>query len=62
MGRVPRYVSFPVALAEVSSLMCCYAAGDDNSSDLCIVGDVSNIFEGNLDDHEGPYAGISMGC
>ncbi|KAI0258660.1 lipase [Gloeopeniophorella convolvens] len=36
--------------------------GDDNSSDLCIVGDVSNIFEGDLSDHDGPYAGITMGC
>ncbi|KAF8470270.1 lipase [Russula ochroleuca] len=36
--------------------------GQDNPSDLCIVGDVENIFEGNLKDHDGPYAGITMGC
>ncbi|KAF8470282.1 lipase [Russula ochroleuca] len=36
--------------------------GQDNPSQLCIVGDVNNIFEGNLNDHTGPYAGITMGC
>lgn len=37
--------------------------GQDNPSDLCIVGDVENIFEGHLErDHDGPYAGITMGC
>ena len=37
-------------------------SGQDNPSDLCIVGDVDNIFEGRLADHDGPYAGITMGC
>jgi hypothetical protein len=36
--------------------------GQDNPSDSCTVGDVKNIFEGNLGDHDGPYAGITMGC
>ncbi|KAH8989453.1 lipase class 3 family protein [Lactarius akahatsu] len=36
--------------------------GQDNTSTLCIVGDVSNIFEGSTGDHGGPYAGITMGC
>ncbi|KAN0121614.1 Alpha/Beta hydrolase fold [Russula decolorans] len=36
--------------------------GQDNPSDSCIVGDVKNIFEGDLRDHGGPYAGITMGC
>ncbi|KAF8259379.1 lipase, partial [Lactarius quietus] len=36
--------------------------GQDNPSTLCIVGDVPNIFDGNLDDHDGPYDGITMGC
>ncbi|KAF8258663.1 lipase class 3 family protein [Lactarius quietus] len=36
--------------------------GQDNPSTLCIVGDVSNIFEGSLGDHLGPYNGIKMGC
>ena len=36
--------------------------GQDNPSDSCIVGDVKNIFEGDLDNHDGPYAGITMGC
>jgi hypothetical protein len=37
-------------------------AGQDNPSTLCIVGDVPNIFDGDLDNHDGPYAGITMGC
>ncbi|KAH9055743.1 lipase class 3 family protein [Lactarius vividus] len=36
--------------------------GQDNPSSECIVGDVSNIFEGDTSDHKGPYDGISMGC
>lgn len=36
--------------------------GQDNPSTLCIVGDVPNIFDGDLDNHDGPYAGITMGC
>ena len=34
--------------------------GQDNPSTQCIVGDVPNIFEGNLHDHDGPYNGIEM--
>ncbi|KAF8513708.1 alpha beta-hydrolase [Hysterangium stoloniferum] len=37
-------------------------AGDDNTFDLCTIGDVENIFEGNTSDHDGPYNGIKMGC
>ncbi|KAF7968057.1 hypothetical protein HWV62_32079 [Athelia sp. TMB] len=36
--------------------------GQDNPSTLCIVGDVSNIFEGDVSDHDGPYNGVTMGC
>ncbi|KAG0645832.1 hypothetical protein D0Z07_7714 [Hyphodiscus hymeniophilus] len=36
--------------------------GQDNPSDLCIVGDVPNIFEGDESDHDGPYDGVDMGC
>jgi len=36
--------------------------GQDNPSNLCIVGDVPTIFEGDPNDHNGPYAGITMGC
>lgn len=36
--------------------------GQDNTSDLCIVGDVSNIFDGASGDHAGPYDGVRMGC
>ncbi|KAI0249660.1 lipase [Lactifluus subvellereus] len=36
--------------------------GQDNTSQLCIVGDVPEIFASNLANHDGPYAGITMGC
>lgn len=36
--------------------------GQDNPSTLCIVGDVPNIFVGDLDDHDGPYGPVTMGC
>ena len=37
--------------------------GHDNPSNLCIVGDVPTVFEGELSDHDGPYDdGIVMGC
>ena len=37
-------------------------SGQDNTSDLCIVGDVPNIFESDESDHDGPYDGVEMGC
>ncbi|KAL1949748.1 hypothetical protein VTO73DRAFT_8629 [Trametes versicolor] len=36
--------------------------GQDNTSTECTVGDVPNIFEGNADNHDGPYDGVEMGC
>ncbi|KAI9510544.1 lipase [Russula earlei] len=36
--------------------------GQDNPSNLCIAGDVTDILNGNLINHLGPYAGISIGC
>ena len=36
--------------------------GQDNPSKECIVGDVPNIFDGDLSNHDGPYNGITMGC
>lgn len=36
--------------------------GQDNTSTLCIVGDVPNIFDSDESDHDGPYDGIEMGC
>ena len=36
--------------------------GQDNTSDLCIVGAVPNIFESDVSDHNGPYDGVMMGC
>jgi len=35
--------------------------GQDNPSDLCIVGDVPTLLESNVADHDGPYYGVSMG-
>lgn len=36
--------------------------GQDNPSELCIVGAVDSIFGGDLDDHDGPYDGVILGC
>ena len=36
--------------------------GQDNPSNLCIVGDVNYIWKGKLKNHDGPYAGVAMGC
>lgn len=36
--------------------------GQDNPSTQCIVGDVSEIWDGHVSDHDGPYNGIKMGC
>ncbi|KAF8704510.1 hypothetical protein AX14_013931 [Amanita brunnescens Koide BX004] len=36
--------------------------GQDNPSTLCIVGDVPEIYDGNVTDHDGPYNGVTMGC
>ncbi|KAI0249663.1 lipase [Lactifluus subvellereus] len=36
--------------------------GQDNPSNMCSTGDVSNPFRANAANHNGPYAGISMGC
>ncbi|KAN0112535.1 alpha/beta-hydrolase [Hyaloscypha variabilis] len=36
--------------------------GQDNDSDLCSTGDVPTVFEWDVDDHDGPYNGVTMGC
>lgn len=36
--------------------------GQDNSNTQCIVGDVPNIFDGNISDNYGPYNGITISC
>ncbi|TCD61802.1 hypothetical protein EIP91_007888 [Steccherinum ochraceum] len=36
--------------------------GQDNDSNDCSTGDVDNIFEGDVSDHDGPYDGVEMGC
>ncbi|KZV71566.1 alpha/beta-hydrolase [Peniophora sp. CONT] len=35
--------------------------GQDNESDQCSTGDVPTIFNGDEDDHDGPYNGVMMG-
>ncbi|KAF9073596.1 lipase [Rhodocollybia butyracea] len=35
--------------------------GQDNPSTECTTGDVPNIFDGTLSDHDGPYNGVTMG-
>ncbi|KIP07433.1 hypothetical protein PHLGIDRAFT_105650 [Phlebiopsis gigantea 11061_1 CR5-6] len=37
-------------------------AGQDNTNAECEIGDVPSVLESDLDDHSGPYDGISMGC
>lgn len=36
--------------------------GQDNPSTECSTGDVPSLAQGDLDDHDGPYDGIEMGC
>jgi hypothetical protein len=36
--------------------------GQDNTSDLCIVGDSPNIISVDGSDHSGPYGTVEMGC
>ncbi|KAJ7885997.1 lipase [Mycena leptocephala] len=39
-----------------------WVAAQDNPSDSCTTGDVPNILEGSVDDHDGPYDGVEMEC
>ncbi|KAF9026314.1 alpha/beta-hydrolase [Hymenopellis radicata] len=36
--------------------------GQDNTDSQCTTGDVKSLFEGDADDHDGPYDGVNMGC
>ena len=36
-------------------------SGQDNTSSLCTTGNVTSIFVGVPDDHDGPYDGVPMG-
>ncbi|KAF9581217.1 hypothetical protein BGW38_001851, partial [Lunasporangiospora selenospora] len=36
--------------------------GQDNLSTMCSTGDVPTLFDGDVNDHGGPYNGIEMGC
>jgi predicted lipase len=42
-----------VHIQDSGSWVAC--SGQDNPSNLCIVGDVPTLFESNLSDHDGPY-------
>ncbi|KAF9563620.1 alpha/beta-hydrolase [Agrocybe pediades] len=35
--------------------------GEDNTDSRCTTGDVSNVFEGKIADHDGPYDVVTMG-
>ncbi|TDL25795.1 lipase class 3 family protein [Rickenella mellea] len=37
-------------------------SGQENTSDLCTVGDEPNLFVANIKDHFGPYDGVTVGC
>jgi hypothetical protein len=37
------------------------STGQDNGSALCSVGEVADLFEGSVSDHDGPYDGVRMG-
>jgi len=45
---------------DITTWLAC--SGNDNPDQRCSTGDVSNIFEGKLSDHDGPYDGVTMGC
>lgn len=49
-----------VHITDANGWVAC--AGQDNTSDLCTIGAVPNIFEGEDSDHSGPYDGVRMGC
>jgi len=36
--------------------------GFDNTDERCSTGDVRNIFQGSVQEHSGPYDGVTMGC
>lgn len=37
-------------------------SGQDNTNEKCTDGEVSSVFEGQLDDHSGPYDGVYLRC
>jgi predicted lipase len=62
-GKFLGYVhpSGEVHIQDSGSWVAC--SGQDNPSNLCIVGDVPTVLQGNSSDHDGPYDdGIVMGC
>ncbi|EKM84289.1 hypothetical protein AGABI1DRAFT_110839 [Agaricus bisporus var. burnettii JB137-S8] len=63
-GRFLDYVhpSGEIHISEENDDAWLACPGQDNESDECIVGAVSNIFFGDEDDHAGPYNGIYLGA
>lgn len=49
----------PLTLLHLCMALC--LTGQDNESDLCSTGDVPTIFQGDEDDHDGPYDGVQLG-
>jgi hypothetical protein len=53
----------PAGEVHIESVGTWYACpGDDNTSALCEVGNVPNLFESDEGDHDGPYGPVTMGC
>ncbi|KAI0339402.1 alpha/beta-hydrolase [Trametopsis cervina] len=61
-GRFLGFVqaSGEVHIEESGDLVSC--PGQDNTNSDCIAGAVSTVFDGSIGDHDGPYAGVTMGC
>lgn len=55
-----RHPSGEIHITESNMWLSC--PGQDNPSTQCSVGDVPDVSEGNVTDHDGPYNGITMGC
>lgn len=51
-----------ITTVDVAEKSCAFAEGSENTSPLCTDGVVTNIFKGNVSNHDGPYNGIVMGC
>lgn len=59
---VPVRLSLSLFVVSVALTLYAMYPGQDNPSNLCVVGDVTSVFQGNVNNHDGPYAGITMGC
>ncbi|KAI0788152.1 lipase [Fomes fomentarius] len=54
------HASGEVHIQESGAWLAC--PGQDNTDARCTIGTVPNIFEGEPNDHDGPYDGIETGC